>query len=96
MVMNENATELCSDLKSGTISAVEVMEETFDRIEAHNPVVNAITKLLDRNEAIRLAKVADRLPLITRAAPWASNGPKDLIDVKGFPSTFGYRPFANV
>ena len=95
MVMNENATELCSDLKSGTISAVEVMEETYDRIEAHNPVVNAITNLLDRNEAICLAKVADRLPINKRGLlhglPMA---PKDLIDVKGFPSTSGYRPFA--
>ena len=96
MALKENATELCSDLINGYISAVDVMNETYDRIEAINPKVNAIVSLLERNQAIALAQKADRIRADDRGAlhglPMA---PKDLVNVKGFPSTSGYKPFAN-
>ena len=90
----ESALELTDALRTSRLSAVEVMEETYDRIEAVNPRLNGIVSLLARSEALALAAEADRLPLQGRAAfhgvPMAI---KDLSDAAGFPTTSGFVPY---
>lgn len=91
--MWESASNLAESLRTGRLSAVEVMEESYDRIEAVNPRLNAIVSLLSRADALALAEEADRVPLADRGLlhglPMAI---KDLSDAAGFPSTSGFVP----
>lgn len=83
-----SATELVKRLRSGAVSAVEVMQGTLNRIEAINPKLNAIVALRDRQELMAEAAAADRTdqrgPL--HGLPMAI---KDLANVKGIASTQG-------
>jgi amidase len=92
--MWDSATNLADSLRTGTLSAVEVMEETYDRIEAVNPRLNAIVSLLSWADALALAQTADGVPLAERGLlhglPMAI---KDLSDAAGFPSTSGFVPY---
>jgi amidase len=87
-----NAVDLAAALRKKDLSAVEVMNAFYDRIEAVNPKINAIVALISRDEALRLAKQADAdlgagKPLgKLHGMPWAV---KDMEDVKGFPTTKG-------
>jgi len=71
------------------------MNEIYDRIEAINPVVNALVNLLSREDALQLAEAADAVPIAERGVlhglPMA---PKDAVMVRGFPTTLGFRPYA--
>ncbi len=91
-----NALELCRDLQRGTVSAVELMRETYRRIDAINPQVNALVNLLPEADACQLAERADAVPVAERGPlhglPMA---PKDGVDVAGFPTTQGFRLFAD-
>ena len=90
------AHKICKSLKEGSVSCVELMENIYSRIEFINPKVNAIVNLLSREEALSLAKEADKVPIPDRGPlhglPVA---PKDAVAVKGFPTTLGYKPFAD-
>lgn len=83
-----SARELVTQLRSGALSAVEVMQATLDRIEALNPRLNAIVALRDRADLMAEAAEADQCE--TRGAlhglPMAI---KDLANVKGITSTQG-------
>ena len=83
-----SAQELVANLRSGALSAVQVMQSTLDRIDAFNPQLNAIVALRDRGELMAEAEAADRAT--TRGAlhglPMAI---KDLANVKGLASTQG-------
>ena len=91
-----NALELCRDLQRGTVSAVDLMRETYRRINQINPQVNALVNLLPEADACQLAERADAVPVAERGPlhglPMA---PKDAVDVAGFATTQGFRPFAN-
>lgn len=47
--------QLCADLQRGHVSANDVMDEIYSRIESVNPEVNAIVNLLPRDEAMKHA-----------------------------------------
>ena len=91
----DSALELCRDLQRGQQSVTELMTETYRRINLVNPKVNALVNLVDEEQAMQEAikydetPVADRGPL--HGLPMA---PKDLIQVKGLPTTMGFKPFA--
>ena len=94
-MMNWNsALALSTALRDGTFSSVDVMNETYDRIEKHKPQLNAIVNLLPREEALKLAHAADQIEPSERGdlhgIPMAV---KDLNDVAGFPTTAGYIPY---
>ncbi len=93
----ESASSLTARLRAKEISAVEVMDAFYTQIERENPKLNALVNLLDPSEARLLAAKADNLlargdevgPL--HGLPMA---PKDLVDARGFPTTFGFIPYA--
>ncbi len=92
----ESAASLVAALRRGKLSAVELMSACYDQIERLNPSLNAIVNLLDRQEALELARRADRA-----LASGARLGPlhglpmavKDSVNVAGFPTTWGFAPF---
>lgn len=92
----ENAASLVAAMRRGKLSAVELMTACYDQIERLNPSFNAIVNLLDRDQALELARQADR-----DQAAGAKLGPlhglpmapKDQVNVAGFPTTWGFVPF---
>ncbi len=91
----QSAVELCRDLQRGDVSAEAVMAEVYQRIETLNPRVNALVNVLPKEQAMALARQADRLPAARRGPlhglPMAA---KDAVEVKGFPTTWGFKPWA--
>jgi amidase len=71
------------------------MDETYARIDAVNPTVNALVNLLAREDAMALAHAADAIPIADRGPLHGlPMTPKDSVMVRGFPTTLGFRPFA--
>ena len=95
MVTWTSARELCARLQQGRVSAVDVMQEVYARIERVNPQVNALVNLLPLDDALKLAEQADQVDIAQRGLlhglPMA---PKDAVEVKGFPTTWGFSPWA--
>ncbi|HJM15604.1 MAG TPA: amidase family protein, partial [SAR86 cluster bacterium] len=58
--------KICKNLKEGSVSSVKLMENIYSRIESINPEVNAIVNLLPKEEALSLAKEADKMPIPNR------------------------------
>src|SRR5688572_767736 len=93
-----SARELASLIRTGQVSARDVMQAHLDRIARINPFVNAIVSKLPDETCLALADDAD-----TRLARGEAAGPlhglpiafKDNQPVKGFPWTRGSRIFAN-
>ncbi len=88
----DDATGIAAAIRAGDVSAREVVEAAVARIEARNPVINAVTE--QRIEAA-LAEVADGPPPgVLGGVPFAV---KDLgADVAGMRSTGGSRLQADV
>ncbi len=92
------ATEMASRIRRRVLSPVEVVAAFLDRIDVHNPPINAFILVL-HDEAIRVAQEAE--DAVMRGDPL---GPlhgvpiaiKDLFDFKaGFRNTFGCKPLAD-
>ncbi len=92
----ESASSLVAAMRRGTLSAVELMNASYDQIERLNPGLNAVVNLLPRARAVELAHQADAArasgeplgPL--HGLPMAA---KDAVEVAGFPTTFGFPPY---
>ena len=94
----QSARQTAQLIRAGKISAVAVMNAHYDQIEALNPTLNAIVNLLPRDRALVLAAQADKaIAEGTRVGPLHGipMAPKDMIDVRDFPTTQGFVPFAN-
>jgi len=93
-----DATVLAGLLQSGAVSAENVMSAFLERIHQFNPRVNAICTLIDEDQAMAMARDADK-----RRSSGQPLGPlhgvpmacKDLVAVKGMRTTFGSRAMAN-
>ena len=93
----QSARQLTGAIRAGKLSAVELMAATYDQIEGLNSNVNAIVNLLPRDEALAAAHEQDQTRARGEALGALAGLPlavKDLEDAKGFPTTFGFRPFA--
>ena len=83
-------------IKSRQVSAVELMNCTYDQIERLNPALNALVNLLPREAAVALASAADaRDPQNCGPLHGLPMAPKDLLDLQGFPTTAGFVPYAD-
>ncbi|MEO1639852.1 MAG: amidase [Pseudomonadota bacterium] len=88
-----DAVALAAALANRSLSAVEVMQATLERVGRENPGVNAIVSLRDADEVLAEAKAADAK---------APQGPlhgipiavKDLANVAGLPTSQGSPLFA--
>lgn len=90
-----SAHELVGLIRARQLSPVEVLEETLDRIEAVNPLINAFVAMRAdqameeaREQEARIAKGMDPGPLTGIPV-----GVKDLEDVKGMVTSFGSIPY---
>lgn len=59
MLLDLSIDELSKQLRSQKISSVDIMTESYDRIEKLEPLLHAAITVLDKEEAIRRAKACD-------------------------------------
>ena len=91
-----DATVLAGLLQSGAVSAENVMSAFLERIHQFNPRVNAICTLIDEDQAMAMARAADK-----RRSSGQPLGPlhgvpmacKDLVAVKGMRTTLAPEPW---
>lgn len=89
-------THLAQLLRTRRLKSIELTEMYLDRLKAHDPALHCVVTLTD-DLAMRQARTADqeiqaghyRGPL--HGIPW---GAKDIISVRGYPTTWGAEPFA--
>ena len=89
------ASEVARAIRTGQLSATEVVEMQLGRIEKLNPALNAIVTL-DADNARRRAREADRALAAGEACGPLHGVPitlKDSFDTAGLRTTGGYRPF---
>lgn len=94
---SRSACALASDVRTGSLSAVEVMQAHLARIAEVNPAVNAIQDL-NEQFALDRAREIDALPSTTRAQLPLAGLPvavKDLVPAAGFRYTQGTPIFAD-
>ncbi len=78
------------------ISARELLAACFERLDAVNPIVNAVVNI-DRERAMAEARLADEMLAAGRPGGVLHGLPlttKSVSDVKGMPTDFGARAFA--
>lgn len=93
-----DALELSGKIKRREVSCVETMNAYLDHIETHNPAVNAIVALRDREELLAEAAERDRQLADGQYLGWMHGFPhavKDLSAVAGMPFTSGSPIFAD-
>lgn len=94
-MLNQTAKELARDIGKGKLSSVEVTDFFIDRIERHNPIINAV--IAERfEEARKEARRADEM--VKRGEPLgALHGLpmtiKDAYEVIGLTCEVGHLPF---
>jgi len=92
-----SASELSAAIRQRHVSCVEVMQAYLARIHHYNPVYNAIVSMVDDDELIKQAVLADRALDNDEYWGWMHGMPhavKDLSDAAGLPTSQGSTIFA--
>ena len=93
-----DALDLSRLIRTREVSCAEVMRAYLDHIDAHNPRVNAIVALRDRDDLLAEADERDRDLAAGRYLGWMHGLPhavKDLASVAGLPWTNGSPIYAD-
>ncbi|MEX0280537.1 MAG: amidase [Arenibacterium sp.] len=89
------AADLLADLKTGALSAEDLMAATLERIEEVNGEVNAIVALRDRDDLMAEAREKDAGRDVAGPLHGLPIAVKDLVNVKGVVSSSGSPLFAD-
>ena len=96
MISGTSLQETVKKTKSGEISPLDLVENSYEQIEKYNPSLNAIVSLKDKalviKEAESLIKKSNNEQKLLFGIPLAI---KDLFDVEDLPTTFGLPIFKN-
>ena len=90
MLENQSVKEIQNNIKSRQISIKEVVEYYLDRIEKFNPDLNAVVLQKDRELIIKEAIEKDNIKEIDKPLNGLPIAIKDLTDVVGFKTTYGF------
>ena len=90
MLENLSVEEIQNNIKSREISIKEVIEYYLDKIDKVNPRLNAIVLQKDRELIIQEAITKDNAKEIDKPLNGLPLAIKDLTDVKGFKTTYGF------
>ena len=96
-ITSMSASRLSEAIRARHVSCVAVMQAYLDRIHRYNPVYNAVISMVDEDELIRQAELADRALDDSEYWGWMHGMPhavKNLANAKGLESSFGSRIFA--
>ena len=92
-----SASQLSAAIQQNHLSCVEVMQAYLERIHRYNPVYNAIVSMVDDDELIKQAELADQALGKGEYWGWMHGMPhavKDLADARGLPTSSGSPIFA--
>ena len=95
MLENLSVEEIQNNIKSREISIKEVIEYYLDKIDKVNPRLNAIVLQKDRELIIQEAITKDNAKEIDKPLNGLPVAIKDLTDVKGFKTTYGFQGSKN-
>jgi amidase len=93
-----SASKLSAAIRQGHVSCVEVMRAYLDRIHRYNPVYNAIVAMVEDDDLVGQAILADNALSNDQYWGWMHGMPhavKDLADAKGLHTCWGSPIFAN-
>ena len=90
MLENQSVYEIQKNIRSRQISVKEVLEYYLDKIEKLNPKLNAIVLQKDRELLIKDAIEKDNNKQIEKPLNGLPIAIKDLTDVVGFKTTYGF------
>jgi amidase len=96
-ITSMNASQLSAAIQARRVSCVEVMQAYLERIYRYNPVYNAIVSMVEDDELMRQAKLADGALAKDEHWGWMHGMPhavKNLADARGLETTSGSRIFA--
>ncbi len=96
-VVNLSACDLSIAIHAKKVSCVDVMRAYLNRIEAVNPIYNAIVNLRPANELLKEAQEKDALLAQGKSQGWMHGfpqAPKDLTATAGLLTTLGFRGLA--
>src|SRR5262249_22571258 len=96
-LLSLSLVELAAVLKEKKASPVELMQETFARVDRNNPQLNAIVVERDRDALLADARAAEQRIALGTGRPFEGIplGVKDLEDAAGLPTSYGSKPFRN-
>lgn len=89
------AHELSAAIKAREVSCVEVVQAHLDRIDEEQPTYRPLISQRDRREVMAEARERDDELVRGDYRGWMHGLPhavKDLVDVRGLPTTFGFHP----
>jgi len=95
MLENKSILEITSLIKSKEISAKEVVEFYLERIKKYNPVLNAIVLQKEEEQIFHEINLKDNEVNKSKPLFGLPLACKDLFDIKGIPSTYGFPPYKN-
>jgi aspartyl-tRNA(Asn)/glutamyl-tRNA(Gln) amidotransferase subunit A len=90
-VWERDAWELADDVRAGKLRSTELLDVFVERIEKHNPELNAFCYLDLEGARARAAAVDEAIARGDDPGVWAGvpMGVKELVQVKGWPDTHG-------
>lgn len=94
-LMEITVDELIAEYEKGTYTAEEVVQSYLDRIETYEETYNAFTYM--NKDALKEAKKIDKMRKKGEKLGPLAGVPiviKEAVDVKGFPTTFGWAPLS--
>ena len=96
-ITSMTASRLSEAIRTRQVKCIEVMQAYLERINRYNSVYNAIVSMVDEDESIRLAELADRALDNNEYWGWMHGMPhavKNLADAEGLETSNGSRIFA--
>ena len=97
-ILSLETWQLSERIQDRSLSCVELMEATIERIDQVNSDHNALISMMDSNLLLDRAKIMDKLLDNNQSMGWLHGIPtavKDLCDAKGFPKSMGGSPLCD-
>ena len=95
MFDNKSISEIISLIKSNEVLVKEVVEFYLQRIKKYNPTLNAIVLLKEEEKILNEANLKDKDNNKSKPLFGLPLACKDLFDIEGMPSTYGFPNFKN-
>ena len=95
MFENKSILEIISLIQSKEVLVKEVVEFYLQRIKKYNPILNAIVLLKEEEKILNEANLKDKDNNKSKSLFGLPLACKDLFDIEGMPSTYGFPNFKN-
>ncbi len=95
MFENKSILEIISLIRSKEVLVKEVVEFYLQRITKYNPILNAIVLLKEEEKILNEANLKDKDNNKSKSLFGLPLACKDLFDIEGMPSTYGFPNFKN-